>query len=49
MKKVFLDYVEGHVNFIPTYKYDPGTDNWDTRLVFSNGFLSLVVDVSELC
>ncbi|KAK2142063.1 hypothetical protein LSH36_1001g00016 [Paralvinella palmiformis] len=30
MKKVFLDYVEGRVNFIPTYKYDPGTDDWDT-------------------
>ena len=30
-KKVFLGYKEGPIQFIPTYKYDPGTDKFDTR------------------
>jgi phosphatidylinositol-bisphosphatase len=30
-KKVFLGYKEGEIQFNPTYKYDPGTDKWDTR------------------
>ncbi|CAH1799294.1 unnamed protein product [Owenia fusiformis] len=29
-KKVFLGYREGDITFQPTYKYDTGTDNWDT-------------------
>lgn len=33
MKRVFLDYKEGPLNFKPTYKFDPGTDNWDTEKV----------------
>ncbi|XP_065649887.1 inositol polyphosphate 5-phosphatase OCRL isoform X3 [Hydra vulgaris] len=28
--KVFEGFSEGQINFKPTYKYDPGTDNWDT-------------------
>lgn len=27
---VFEGYQEGEINFQPTYKYDPGTDTWDT-------------------
>ena len=27
---VFPNYQEGNINFRPTYKYDPGTDNWDS-------------------
>ena len=30
LKKVFLNYQEGAINHPPTYKYDPGTDNWDS-------------------
>lgn len=31
-RRVFLGYREGEINFRPTYKYDPGTDDWDSRL-----------------
>ena len=30
-RKCFKGFQEGVINFKPTYKYDPGTDNWDTR------------------
>ena len=32
MKKnrVFNLYTEGQITFQPTYKYDPGTNNWDS-------------------
>ena len=29
-RKVFVGYKEGKINFIRPYKYDPGTDNFDT-------------------
>lgn len=28
---VFVGFVEGDINFQPTYKYDTGSDTWDTR------------------
>lgn len=29
-KKCFNGFEEGSIKFKPTYKYDPGSDNWDT-------------------
>ena len=29
-RKVFSGYQEGPIKFLPTYKFDPGTDIWDT-------------------
>ena len=30
-KNVFNDFNEDKITFKPTYKYDPNSDNWDTR------------------
>ncbi|XP_046393866.1 inositol polyphosphate 5-phosphatase OCRL [Ischnura elegans] len=30
LKQVFVGYEEGPITFRPTYKYDPGTDDWDS-------------------
>ena len=29
-RKIFTGYQEGDITFQPTYKYDPGTDTWDS-------------------
>lgn len=29
-KRIFQNFEEGPINHPPTYKYDPGTDNWDS-------------------
>ena len=33
--RVFWGFEEGTITFVPTYKYDPGTLNFDTRYVLS--------------
>lgn len=33
VQSVFAGYQEGEITFRPTYKYDPGSDEWDSRYV----------------
>lgn len=36
--RVFLGFQEAEIDFKPTYKYDPGTDNWDSRYLLNRIF-----------
>ena len=36
-ENVFQGFKEGPIDFKPTYKYDPNTDDWDSRWVWSIG------------
>lgn len=47
MGRVFHGFHEAEINFKPTYKYDPGTDNWDSRF-FSNCIKSIYPKRNEL-
>lgn len=31
--RVLQGFQEAEITFKPTYKYDPGTDNWDSRFI----------------
>ena len=45
--KVFQGYSEGKIGFRPTYKFDPGTDDWDTRFVLNIYRVRWPKDVSD--
>jgi len=38
---VFLAFTEGNLDFPPTYKFDAGTDVYDTRLVYVSMYRTL--------
>ena len=35
-ERAFEKYLEGKITFRPTYKYDVGSDEWDSRWVAPN-------------
>lgn len=45
--RVFHGFHEAEIDFKPTYKYDPGTDNWDSRF-FSNCIKLIYLKRNEL-
>lgn len=41
--RVLQGYHEAEIKFKPTYKYDPGTDNWDSRSAWTLEILKFVI------
>lgn len=49
-RRVFQNYTEGPITFRPTYKYDPGTDEWDSRYFFTYNLNSLLLKaICSIC